>query len=73
MPAAPLWGLAMFSLVAGFALGLAWRGWALRRGVVDAPDERRLHVVVGVEQNLRLTVSGCSSGNHCRRTRLSVD
>ncbi|WP_374602276.1 lipopolysaccharide biosynthesis protein [Arenimonas sp.] len=45
MPAPPLWGLAMLSLVAGFALALAWRGWALRRGVVDAPDERRLHVV----------------------------
>ncbi|HEY9144706.1 MAG TPA: hypothetical protein VIM90_11800, partial [Arenimonas sp.] len=43
MPAPPLWLLATLSLAVGFGLALAWRHWALRRGVLDAPDERRLH------------------------------
>ncbi|HEX5694080.1 MAG TPA: lipopolysaccharide biosynthesis protein [Arenimonas sp.] len=43
MPAPPLWLLASGSLAVAFALALAWRGWALRRGVLDAPDHRRLH------------------------------
>lgn len=38
-----LWLLAMLSLAGGFGLALGWRAWALRRGVIDAPDERRLH------------------------------
>ncbi|GGA75115.1 LPS biosynthesis protein [Arenimonas soli] len=40
---APLWLLAMLSLAGGFGLALGWRAWARHRGVVDAPDERRLH------------------------------
>ena len=43
MPAPPIWLLATLSLAGGFGLALAWRRWALRRGVLDAPDERRLH------------------------------
>ncbi|GAB2655130.1 glycosyltransferase family 4 protein [Arenimonas aestuarii] len=39
----PLWLLAILSLAGGSGLALGWRAWALRRGVVDAPDERRLH------------------------------
>lgn len=39
----PPWLLASLSLAASFALALAWRAWALRRGVLDAPDHRRLH------------------------------
>lgn len=39
----PHWLLAIISLAAAFALGLAWRRWALRRGLTDAPDARRLH------------------------------
>ena len=39
----PLWLLASLSLAVSFALALGWRGWALRRGVLDAPDARRLH------------------------------
>lgn len=43
MPAMAPWLLALGSLAGGFGFALAWRGWARRRGVVDAPDERRLH------------------------------
>lgn len=43
MPALSLWWLASLSLVLAFALALAWRAWALARGVLDAPDDRRLH------------------------------
>ncbi len=43
MPAPPIWLLALLSLAGSFAIALAWRAWAARRGVVDAPDDRRLH------------------------------
>ena len=43
MPAPSLWLLALASLAGGFGLALGWLGWARRRGVVDTPDERRLH------------------------------
>lgn len=36
--------LPLASAALAFVLALAWRGWALRRGVVDLPDARRLHV-----------------------------
>lgn len=39
----PLWMLAIASLAASFLLALGWRGWALHRGHVDHPGERRLH------------------------------
>ena len=39
----PPWLLASLSLAVAFTLAMAWRAWALRRGVLDAPDERRLH------------------------------
>lgn len=41
-PALVTW-LAVVSLAASFALALAWRAFALRRGHVDLPGERRLH------------------------------
>lgn len=41
----PLWMLAIASLAASFLLAWAWRGWALHRGHVDHPGERRLHQV----------------------------
>ena len=43
MPMPSYWLLAMLSLAGSFGLALAWRAWALRRGVMDAPDDRRLH------------------------------
>ncbi|WP_244444069.1 lipopolysaccharide biosynthesis protein [Arenimonas donghaensis] len=39
----PTWLLASLSLAVAFALALVWRAWAIRRGVLDAPDDRRLH------------------------------
>lgn len=42
-PVPPLWLLASLSLAVAFTLALVWRRWALRRGVLDAPDARRLH------------------------------
>lgn len=41
----PLWMLAIASLAASFLLAWGWRGWALHRGHVDHPGERRLHQV----------------------------
>lgn len=40
---AGLVALPLASAALAFALALAWRGWAQRRGVVDQPDARRLH------------------------------
>ncbi|PRH83136.1 lipopolysaccharide biosynthesis protein [Arenimonas caeni] len=40
----PIVWLALASMVASFVLAASWRVFALRRGHVDQPDARRLHV-----------------------------
>ena len=40
---APSLGLAMLAAGLSFLVAAAWRGFALRRQLLDAPDPRRLH------------------------------